>query len=331
MRSPQRPLFDGARFRPRGARRSAEDSAPKARAIVSLFSGCGGMDLGFVGDFSFGGRHYDRLPNRVVFANDVSEAACRTYAQNIGEHIRCAKLENSFNALPRSCDIVIGGFPCQDVSINGKRQAASGSRTVLYRSMIEVVERLQPRVFVAENVKGLLSSDLGEQVLADFGALEGYQVNSRVYLASDYGVPQNRERLIIVGVKGARPFEHPAAEVERRMTCDEAIGDLAHMTPDDGIAHIWSKAKRSPDQGSRRLKAQAPATTMRAEHHGNVQWHYSLDRRISLREQARLQSFPDEFAFHCGMRESERQIGNAVPPVMAWCIARAIQEQMFSA
>ena len=78
------------------------------------------------------------------------------------------------------------------------------------------------------------------------------------------------------------------------------------------------------------LKADAPATTIRAEHHGNVQWHYSLPRRISLREQARFQSFPDNFSFPCAMRETERQIGNAVPPVLAWHLAKAIDDQVFA-
>lgn len=93
-----------------------------------------------------------------------------------------------------------------------------------------------------------------------------------------------------------------------------------------GISHVWSKAQRSPDQGSRKLKADQPSTTIRAEHQGNVQWHYSKRRRISLREAARLQSFPDDFEFPCAMRATERQIANAVPPVLAWHIAGSIRE-----
>jgi DNA (cytosine-5)-methyltransferase 1 len=92
--------------------------------------------------------------------------------------------------------------------------------------------------------------------------------------------------------------------------------------------HIWSRAKKSSEQGSRKLKADKPGDTMRAECHGNIQFHYELRRRISMREAARIQSFPDNFIFHCGLRETERQIGNAVPPVLAWHIAKAVRDTL---
>ena len=91
---------------------------------------------------------------------------------------------------------------------------------------------------------------------------------------------------------------------------------------------MWSRAASSPEQGNRRLKAELPATTIRAEHHGNIQFHYKLDRRISMREAARLQSFPDDFIFESGLRQTERQVGNAVPPVLAWHIACAVREHL---
>ena len=162
-----------------------------------------------------------------------------------------------------------------------------------------------------------------EAMLADF-ALPGYRVAHKLYLAADYGVPQMRERIFIVGVKGDEPFTHPEP-VDGRMTAKEALEDLECAGEDKATSHMWSKAQRSPEQGNRRLKADKPATTIRAEHHGNVQWHYKLDRRISLCEAARLQSFPDDFEFVCAMRATERQIGNAVPPVLAWHIAKAVR------
>ena len=292
-----------------------------------MFSGCGGMDLGFLGGFPFGGRRYDRLPFRVVWANDVNEAAGRTYEANLGHRVEVGDVARLLDTLPETADVVIGGFPCQDVSINGARQGASGERTILYRHMVEAIRRVRPRAFVAENVKGLLQAhgrDLFETMLADFAAT-GYRVSHRLYLAADYGVPQTRERLFIVGVRGRGAFEHPAPSL-RHMTAREALADLEGEPESKATAHVWSKAAASPDQGSRRLKADKPATTIRAEHHGNTQWHYSLDRRLSLREAARLQSFPDDFAFEAGMRETERMIGNAVPPVLAWHIARATRE-----
>ena len=305
----------------------ADGRDPK-HTVVSLFSGCGGMDLGFLGGFQFGGKRYSRLPFEIVWANDIDGLACDTYSKNLGrEHLQRGGVADVMHTLPDSADVVIGGFPCQDVSINGQRSLDGGERTILYERMIDVIRRCRPKVFVAENVKGLLMSHgkpFFDQMLADF-ALPGYQVDHKLYLAADYGVPQMRERVFIVGVKGRSEFIHPNA-LDRRMTARKALGDLEEAAADKAKAHIWSKAQRSPEQGDRRLKADKPATTIRAEHHGNVQWHYKLDRRISLREAARLQSFPDEFEFVCAMRATERQIGNAVPPVLAWHIAKAVGE-----
>ncbi len=299
-------------------------------AVVSLFSGCGGMDLGFLGGFRFGGRLYDRLPFEVVWANDIDGLACDTYAANLGEeHLHRGSIVDVMDTLPSSADVVIGGFPCQDVSINGQRSLAGGERTILYQRMIDVIRRCRPKAFVAENVKGLLMSHgrpFFEQMLADF-RLPGYTVDHKLYLAADYGVPQMRERIFIVGVRGDQPFAHPEA-LGWRMTAQEALADLERAAENKATAHVWSKAQRSPEQGNRRLQADKPATTIRAEHHGNVQWHYRLRRRISLREAARLQSFPDDFDFVCAMRATERQIGNAVPPVLAWHIANDLREQL---
>lgn len=305
---------------------------PNERTIVSLFSGCGGMDLGFLGGFGFGGRYFDRLPFKIVWANDVNEAACDTYERNLQHSIHRGDVADLLETLPETADIVIGGFPCQDVSINGKGQAENGHRTILYKVMIEVIRQVQPQIFVGENVKGLLGrSVFHEQMIADFEAIDGYTISQRVYLAANYGVPQKRERLFIVGTRGDKPFEHLEPPIPADwMTASEALQDLEDEPENPATSHIWSRAAASPEQGSRRLRADEPATTIRAEHHGNIQWHYSLDRRISLREAARLQSFPDEFDFPGGMRETERQIGNAVPPVLAWHLAKAVREHLDS-
>ena len=294
--------------------------------VVSLFSGCGGMDLGFVGGFPFHGRYYDRLPFEIVWANDLNTAACRTYEANMHHDIHEGDVADLLDTLPASADVVIGGFPCQDVSINnGKSVAERGQRTILYRAMIEVIKRLQPQVFVAENVKGLLSRQaFHKEMTAAFNGLDGYAVRQRLYVASDYGVPQRRERLFITGGRGGIPAA-PQPQLPL-VTAGEALRDLEDMPETPELRHVWSRAARSPEQGDRRLRADAPATTIRAEHHGNIQWHYRLPRRISLREAARLQSFPDAFAFTGGMRETERQIGNAVPPVLAWHVAKTVRE-----
>lgn len=298
----------------------------RVQRVVSLFSGCGGMDLGFSGGFRFAGHCYEELPFDVVWANDISEAACRTYRLNLDHPIHEGDIASLISTMPDSADAVIGGFPCQDVSINGSRKAEAGKRTVLYKYMVEAIRRTRPKVFVAENVKGLLMSHgrpFFDRMLDEF-SLDGYAVNYRLYLAADYGVPQMRERAFIIGVKGHRPFDHPKPN-SRRITTREVLADLEDASASKETSHVWSKAARSPEQGSRRLIADKPSTTIRAEHHGNIQWHYRLERRISLREAARLQSFPDKFTFPGAMRETERQIGNAVPPVLAWHIASALR------
>ena len=143
------------------------NQTPDKKTIISLFSGCGGMDLGFLGGFNFMGKTYDRLPYRIRFANDISAPACKTYRENIGDHIHQGDIEAMMDFLPDSCDVLIGGFPCQDVSINGKRSTDKGTRTILYRKMIEAIRKTKPAVFVAENVKGLLACDFGRKVLDD--------------------------------------------------------------------------------------------------------------------------------------------------------------------
>lgn len=298
--------------------------------VVSLFSGCGGMDLGFKGGFEFLGKRYAANPFELIWANDFNAAAVRTYKKNIGKEVHLGDIWELMDKIPAKADVVVGGFPCQDISVNGKGLGVDGARSGLYRAMVKVVERVKPRVFVAENVKGLLNANNKEslrRVITDFSAL-GYDVTYQLYSAADYGVPQARERVIIVGTApGVPKFEPPKKVLQSSqwLTARDAIDDLLDLPIDQTFSHIWSEAKRSPEQGNRKLRADRAAQTIRAECHGNIQWHYSLERRISMREAARIQSFPDDFIFDAKLRETERQIGNAVPPVFAWHIANAVK------
>lgn len=297
--------------------------------VVSMFSGCGGMDLGFRGDFEYLGQTYNRLPFEIVWANDFSKEACRTYAKNIDQKIRCGDVWDMLDTLPSSTDVLIGGFPCQDISINGKGAGIKGKRSGLYRAMVEAIRRTKPRIFVAENVKGLLmkhNADSLKKVIADFESL-GYRVEYRLFNAAHFGVPQSRERVIIVGVQdNAKKFNFPQPTHTplNWLTAKDALEDLENHPEDAAKSHIWSRANVSSDQGNRKLKGDKPAHTIRAECHGNIQFHYRLPRRISMREAARIQSFPDDFMFESKLRETERQIGNAVPPVLAWHVAQSI-------
>jgi len=298
--------------------------------IVSMFSGCGGLDLGFVGGFDFLGKHYARTGFNIVWANEISPAACKSYRANFGDG---SIVEGDVNvcakAMPEYADIIIGGFPCQDISINGKMLGINGKRSILYAAIVDAVKRLRPKVFVAENVGSLLmktNKETLDKILADF-ASTGYKINCKLYNTADYGVPQTRERVFIMGTRPDMPeFAPPAPTTQTPVTAKEAIGDLEECEEDRAFSHIWSKAQVSGEQGNRRMVADRPGYTIRSECHGNIQFHYSLPRRISMREAARFQSFPDTFVFPCGLRETERQIGNAVPPVMAWQIAQAVKD-----
>jgi DNA (cytosine-5)-methyltransferase 1 len=266
----------------------------------------------------------------IIWANEINPAACKTYKQNIGDHIITADINDVLGQLPETSDIVIGGFPCQDISINGKMLGINGKRSSLYTYIVKTVERVRPKIFVAENVGGLLLKQNEYslmKILEDFRSL-GYDVNNPIsYNAADYGVPQTRERVFIVGTqKGLPKFSPPLPTHRDPITAKAAIGDLEEHGQDKEFSHIWSLANVSGEQGNRRLIANRPGYTIRAECHGNIQFHYALPRRISMREAARIQSFPDTFIFPCKLRETERQIGNAVPPVLAWHVAEAVKK-----
>jgi DNA (cytosine-5)-methyltransferase 1 len=303
--------------------------AKRRISVVSMFSGCGGMDLGFVGGFDFLSKCYDATGFEIIWANEINPAACDTYRQNLGDHIIEGDIKDVIDELPEYADVVIGGFPCQDLSINnGKMLDIRGKRSGLYAAIVEAVKRISPKVFVAENVGGLLlkkNEASLKKIMEDFDSL-GYIVNLHLYSAADYGVPQTRERVFIVGAHTGLPkFTPPAPTCDRHITAEEAIGDLEQLESNAEFSHIWSLANISGEQGNRRLVADRPGYTIRAECHGNIQFHYSLPRRISMREAARIQSFPDTFKFLSKLRETERQIGNAVPPVLAWHVANAVK------
>lgn len=301
----------------------------KTFSVASLFSGCGGMDLGFVGGFDFLGKYFAKTGFEIVWANEISAAACKTYRTNFSHPIIEGDISKEIDHLPDYTDVVIGGFPCQDISINGKMLGVKGKRSSLYTYIVEAVRRMNPKAFVAENVGGLLLKQNEysfNKILSDFNSL-GYNVTYHVYHAEEYGVPQTRTRVLFVGTRKDSPvFVHPLPSCDKPITAQEALADLEGLPQDKAFAHIWSRANVSGEQGNRTLVADRPGYTIRAECHGNIQFHYSLPRRMSMREAARIQSFPDTFTFPCGLRETERQIGNAVPPVLAWHIANALSQ-----
>ena len=198
-------------------------------SLVSLFSGCGGMDLGFRGDFDFLGKHYASNGISIIWANEINPDACKTYRANLGEVLE-GDIREAIDKLPKYADMVIGGFPCQDISINGKMRGLHGERSSLYVAIVEAVRRIRPKGFVAENVGSLLMKKheaSRRKILDDFAEL-GYKLHYQLYHAEDYGVPQTRERIFIVGVRADMPDFIPPLPTtsDRPITAKEAIGDL---------------------------------------------------------------------------------------------------------
>ncbi|PSL41270.1 DNA (cytosine-5)-methyltransferase 1 [Salsuginibacillus halophilus] len=328
--------------------------------IVSLFSGCGGLDLGFQGGFHVFGKDYPSNDFNIIWANDIYPQACETYRKNIGDHILNEDIESLLDKSPESLpnpedtDIVIGGFPCQDFSVAGKRQGITVQRGKLYLQMKKTIERLAPKVFVAENVEGLVNMNEGivlNTIKQDLSSIDhesetiNYRVSHHLLHAADYGVPQIRKRVFIVGIREDIMGEYnppSPTHVEEWMTAIEAIDDIWQREDDETIFNHnqLSRAKFYPGrrlQGNMQISAYAPSVTIRAEHHGNIEAHYrtytpetpedmSGWRRLTVRECARLQSFPDNFEFMGSATHTYKQVGNAVPPVLAWHVASSIRE-----
>lgn len=315
--------------------KGSENALDRRYEMISLFSGCGGMDLGFCGGFNFLKKEFPKNKFDIIWANEFNSNAVKTYEKNFSHPVIEGDIWAVMDQLPEKCDVLIGGFPCQDISINGKRAGVDGKRSGLYLAMVEAVKKTKPKIFIAENVKGLLmkyNEDSLDRVIRDFTAL-GYNVSYKLYNSANFGVPQTRERVFIVGTLIGNPlFKEPVEIIHKDqwISCHDAINDLESFEEDKEFSHVWSKAKKSPDQGSRILKADKPSHTIRAECHGNIQFHYKLPRRISMREAARLQTFPDNFIFASNLRETERQVGNAVPPVLAWHLAKTVEEYLDS-
>lgn len=172
--------------------------------VVSLFSGCGGCDQGIVGDFIFNKKKYERLPYELVYAMDIDQKALNTHKLNFTcDEVRCADIcEVDTSEIP-ACDIVIGGFPCQSFSTVNPTKDPFDDRANLYKQMVRVIQDKQPLAFIAENVKGLMTLHKGEIFKKVREAFEdaGYILSFKLLNAADYGVPQKRERVILVGFR----------------------------------------------------------------------------------------------------------------------------------
>ena len=306
--------------------------------VVSLFSGCGGLDLGFV-----------HAGANIVWANDIWEDAAKTYRLNLGDHIVTDDIASlDLGDIP-DADIVVGGFPCQGFSVANMTRHTGDWRNQLYRHFLEVLDTKRPPFFLAENVKGILSLGKGavfDQILSDFSDV-GYDVQHAVLNAADFGVPQRRERVFIFGkMRGLEDQpEFPPQKTHSNRRDDlyeqqlspwvgvgEALRNIPHPDePHELENHEASKYKLRFNGylGHREIDPAKPCPTItaRGDDRGGVVIHHhpSNTRRLTAREAAIVQSFPLDYKFFGTKTSVYRQVANAVPPLLARRIAEGIR------
>jgi len=400
----------------------------KTFKVASLFTGCGGMDLGFEGGFSVPiesmtknelkdltvtkGNSFVNIPEldfETIFACDVNNKAKvawenffskrrsvdKVYQErSIVDIVKDIRAGKNYNL--KNIHVVTGGFPCNDFSVAGKRQGFNSSKShegngkfvdksddaatvenrgMLYYWMREFISLTKPNIFIAENVKGLISlGDAKEIIARDFANINKvnyFVLPVKVLKAIEFGVPQTRERVIFIGVNlnklkpqikkyilangemppGLNLYPEPThlgnESVSSFVTCESAFRGLGEPEESSDPAHqAFSKAKyMGKMQGQSEISLQKPGPTIRAEHHGNIEFRrLSVEnggknvaelntglsqRRMSVRECARIQTFPDNFEFvknnMLSASDGYRLIGNAVPPLLAYQLAKRLQ------
>jgi len=315
--------------------------------VASLFCGCGGSDLGMVGGFEFLGKWYDELPFEIVYAVDFDRSAVETYNKNFKHKAVCADITNvDFNSLP-DVDVMIGGFPCQSFSSVNPKKDINDNRAHLYKQIVRFLQTKQPKYFICENVKGLMTLRGGsiiKKVIGEFCEC-GYNVQYKLLKAVEYGVPQRRERVIIIGMRNDMPFNYeypksicteaqgiPLGKVIDKLDIDERKYYFSERAV-EGVKNAKNNMKRGQWQDLSKpcltVTAHLAKTSMNSRDPILlVEAEKELYRRFTPREAARIQSFPDDFLLNKSEIKSYRQIGNAVPPVFMWYVAKQLEKSI---
>ena len=329
--------------------------------VISLFAGCGGLDYGF-----------HKAGYNIVYANDIEPSVKETYEANLGE-IEIKDIRDVDKELLPDCDIILAGIPCQPFSSAGNRKSTDDKRGNLFLQVMDLIDLKRPKIVLFENVRGFLSAkDSDGRFMPDRIRDEldqhGYKLYYKLLNASDYQVPQNRHRVVLVGVREdiKSEFNFPLAIPKND---DVKVASVINRTlPTDEVQEVWKLSPQSakvakfiPEGGSwkaipyelpERLKKirddmkkyRSPnfyRKFARTEIMGTVTaastpensgiLHPLEDRRYSVREIARFQSFPDDFKFiGKSIPKKYKMIGNAVPCFLSFHVAKAIKEQFFS-
>jgi len=307
--------------------------------IISLFSGSGGLDLGFLQTGKF----------KVILANDFNKLACESYKKNIGEHIVHEDISNLKN-LPKA-DIIIGGPPCQGFSTANPKRSFDDPRNQLFKEYARIIKEVKPKMFLMENVSGMMT--MGKGKVFDLIKKElincGYKLYDKLLNAKDYGVPQSRRRVIIIGVRNDinEDYSFPKYTHENNhITINHLLSKkIKNDDPNHKISNLTElnleRLNHIPEGGSmkdcpkelqnnsdlnramRRLNSNKISPTI-VHNNCDHYYHPTENRRITIREMARIQGYPDNYIF-CGSKsEQSRQVGNSVPIRLGNVLAKSI-------
>lgn len=321
--------------------------------VASFFCGCGGSDLGMLGDFKFLKEHYAPLPFEITYALDFDKYAVETYNANFEHPAVCDDIKNVDIDSIEEFDLLLGGFPCQSFSTVNPNKDTNDDRANLYKELVRILKVKQPKFFICENVKGLMTLQKGEilkKVVNEFKSV-GYNVKYKLLLASNFGIPQRRERIFIVGVRNDMDIDFsfpldthsdtnlfnakkwvPLKEVIPKLEIDEQKYYFSQRAV-EGMKNAKKNMKRGLFQdlngqcltvtshlAKTSLNSRDPVLLVNPEK--------EIYRRFTPMEAAGIQSFPKNFVFPVSETQAYKQIGNAIPPVLMWNVANSLQDAL---
>lgn len=318
-----------------------EEEISNKSKVISLFSGSGGLDLGFLATGKF----------EIIFANDFNYQACESYTHNIGNHIVCDDIKN-IKSLPKA-DIIIGGPPCQGFSTANPARSFDDPRNQLFKEYARIINEVKPKMFLMENVSGMVTMQKGKVFKLIKKELSncGYTLYDKLLNSKDFGVPQSRRRMIVIGVRNdidkKFTFPKPSHSADNYKTVGEAIckTPISSKDPNHKIGKLTDlnlkRIKHIPEGGSmqdcpkelqnnsdlkramRRLDREKESYTI-VHNNCDHYYHPTENRRITIREMARLQGYPDDYVFLGSKSEQSRQVGNSVPVGLSKAMAKSI-------